>query len=163
MAQLERIGMARSRVPLPKAIIPFILANLDGFDISIEDGDRIVITPKADAVVAPQSHKTLRAFFDRAGGAQAGRSVAPPSPRIVQRPKFTYKVEKADYTPKQAKAFGMSKPRLKVYEIIHAAEEKGVGYKTIRQKSELPHGSVQQILHWLRKQKLISGTPGEVE
>lgn len=149
--------MSVKRVPLPTAIIPFILDNLEGFDIALEDGERIVITAKAGVQVRPSSRPLLASLLSSADG--EGHRAAPSSPRIVMRPKFIYKAKDERYTPEQAKVFGLSKPRLQVYSIVHTAGDEGVGYSTIREKSKLPHGSVMQILHWLRKQRLITGAP----
>jgi hypothetical protein len=140
-------------VPLPAAIIPFILANVEGFDVVLEDSERIIITPKTDAQINPSSVNQLAEAI-----ASSSRAPAPAPRAIVMRPKFTYKVKDRRYTPEQAKVFGLSKPRLLVYTIIHE-HEKGVGYATIRETSKLVHGSVMQILHWLKKQNLITGEP----
>ena len=140
------------RTALPPAIIPFILENLDGFDIALEDDDRIVITPKQGAMVNPNSRAQLASLILENGETRAARP-------IPLRPKFSYRPFNKNYTPQQAKAFGMSKPRLRVYEVIYAAGADGARYKEIRAKTQIPHGSVQQILNWLRKQKLIIGVP----
>jgi hypothetical protein len=145
----EEVLSARS-IPLPRDIIPFILENLEGFDATIEDGEWIKIVPKGDVVISPRTHVRLTQMVQRA---------AQPSALPILRPKFSYTIANRDYTPEQAEAFGMSKPRLRVYRVIYEAGAEGAGYKLIRSKSGLPHGSVQQILHWLRKQKLIVGEP----
>lgn len=150
----ERMFMAPRRVPLPRDIIPFILENLEGFDVELEDGERIIITPRDDATVRPSSRNHLRAtLLNRMPVTAAAPRTAPP------RPKFIYRPSHESYTPEQARVFGMSKPRLRIYALIHAAGEAGIGYAELREKSNLPHGSVQQILNWLRKQQLITGTP----
>lgn len=149
------------RVPLPSAIIPFILANLEGFEVSLEDGERIIITPRVNAPINPASVAPLATTLlsDRAVSPATERTSPPPSPRLALRPKFIYRAKDARYTPAQAKVFGLSKPRLLVYSVVHAAGAEGVGYGLIREKTKLAHGSVMQILHWLRKQKLITGAP----
>lgn len=156
----EEHYMARKTAPLPPDIIPFILANLEGFDIVLEDSERIVITPKDGAEVAPASRSLLtHALTQREhDGDGEGRGLHRPTP-LVARPKFIYRAADKRYTPEQAKRFGLSPQRLKVYELIYTAGTKGIGYKDVRAKSNLPHGSVQQVLHWLRAQKLITGEP----
>lgn len=149
--------MSQKFVPLPPAIIPFILDNLEGFDAVLEDGERIVITPKPNAEMRPASAKHLAVVIEEMHHVQ--HDGQPRKNRVVMRPKFNYKVTNPKHTPEEAKRFGLSKPRLAVYEIIHKAAGEGVGYADIREKSKLPHGSVMQILHWLRKQKLVIGTP----
>jgi hypothetical protein len=151
--RLEEVLSARS-IPLPRDIIPFILENLEGFDATIENGEWIKIMPRGDTFITPQSRSRLSHLAH-----QAAHQAAHPTAVPVLRPKFSYTIANRDYTPDQAEAFGMSKPRLKVYKTIYEAGGDGAGYKVIRSKSGLPHGSVQQILHWLRKQKLIHGEP----
>lgn len=147
--QEHSVGKVNS-VAISPVFVKFILENIDGFDMTLEGEDRIVITPKPDARVHPASWK----HFEAAISPSRKSTISVPL-----RPKFIYTVNNRDYTPEQAKAFGMSKPRLRVYELIYTAGAEGIGYKAIREKSGLPHGSVMQILHWLRKQKLITGEP----
>lgn len=154
--------MTQNRVPLPSAIIPFLLGNLEGFDVWLEEGERIVLTAKAGVEVNPASRAHLTSLLsDRPSGSVVKPVVAAPPlrPTPTQRPKFTYKAKDQRYTPAQAKRFGLSKPRLLVYEIIHAAGDEGTTYAAIKDQSKLIHGSVMQVLHWLRKQKLITGAP----
>ena len=151
----EEPVMARKTAPLPSAIIPFILANLEGFDVVLEDSERIVITPKDGAEVEPHSRTHLVQALTRTANGD-GHTAAPV---MVARPKFIYRAVDKRYTPEQAKRFGLSPQRLKVYELIYTAGAKGIGYKDVRAKSGLAHGSVQQVLHWLRAQKLITGEP----
>jgi hypothetical protein len=141
-----------SRTPLPPAIIPFILANLDAFDVSLENGERIIITPKDGAVVAPGSpvSVSLPPAYDRA------RPFLAPKP--ILRPKFIYRVKDRKLTPEQAKKFGFSAPRLAVYQAIWDAP-KGITSKELMARTGLVHGAVQQILHWLRKQNMVKGEP----
>lgn len=148
--------MVKNSVPLPREIIPFILENLEGFDVQLEEGERIVITPKADAEVRPSSRTHLLSALEHTSEA-AGGYKAPP--RVVVRPKFIYHAKDRRKSPEEARAFGLSKPRLLVYTIVYNGGEEGVGYQAVRTKSKLPHGSVMQILHWLRKQGLITGAP----
>ena len=144
--------------PLPPAIIPFILQNLDGFDIVLEDSERIVITPKAGATINPQSAAKYAAALlvdappARPQPVSEARKVQP-----ILRPKFIYKVADRKLTPEQARRFGFSEQRLNVFRVIF--ESKGVQSKDIMDKTGLPHGTVQQILHWLRNRKLITGEP----
>lgn len=155
--------MSVKKLPLPTAIIPFILQNLQGFEVSLEDGERIVIVPRANAQVVPGSRPHLAAALnlpvDRPNGRAKADQVQPPPTRVTQRPKFIYRAKNAKYAPDQARAFGLSKPRLLIYTLVHQAGATGIGYAGLREKSKLPHGSVMQILHWLRKQRLITGTP----
>lgn len=152
----------KKSLPLPATIIPFILDNLDGFDIQLEEGERIVITPKPDAVMRPSTASAFANVVARTADTNTSaprpalsRVVLPPPPR----PKFVYKVNDLTYTPELAKRFGLSKPRLLVYRIVYEAGKKGTRYIVIRKKSKLTHGSVMQNLHWLQKQKLITGAP----
>ena len=150
--------MVRRVTPLPPALIPFFLDNRDGFDIWLdEDAAEIVIRPKEGAEVSAASRKRLQSLLPQ----QERPTVVPGHPRTapILRPKFTYTATDMGYTPEQAKRFGLSAPRLLIYGLIHAAGTEGVGYKVLREKSKLPHGSVMQVLHWLRKQKLIVGEP----
>lgn len=128
------------RVPLPTAIIPFILAHLDAFDAVLEDEDRIVITPKDGAVVTGTPPTT------------------PAPPRSILRPKHRYRIVDRHRTPTEAKRYGFSEPRLKVYQAIWDAPG-GILAKDIMDKTGIAHGSVQQILHWLKSRKFISGEP----
>lgn len=138
-------------VLLPAGVVKFILENLEGFDLVLEDDTRIVLTPKVGAEISSASVETL-----------AGMVEDVQARRINTRPRFIYKVRNASYTPKEAKAFNLSKPRLAVYTVIHAAGEKGIGYAGIKEKTKFPHGSVMQILNWLKRQRLITGKPEEV-
>lgn len=159
--------MSQNRVPLPSAIIPFLLGNLEGFDVWLEEGERIVLTAKAGVEVNPASRAHLDTLLNERQKGSNEAAVVPiaPSPtfRPSQRPKFIYKVKDQRYTPAQAKRFGLSKPRLLVYEIIHASGNEGTSYAAIKGQSKLIHGSVMQVLHWLRKQKLITGVPAPTE
>ncbi len=141
--------MAKS-IPLPKEMIPFILKNIERFDAALEEG-AIVITPKDGLQVSKVARDTMRSMT-RVDGHSA-RTTA------LLRPKFIYSVKNKAYTPQTAQDFNMSKPRLRVYELVYGAGDKGIGYKLIRDKSGLQHGSVMQVLHWLRKQNLIVGKP----
>ncbi len=132
-------------IPLSREILSYILKNVDEFDALLDEEERIILTAKEGA------HITLPTRVPVTG--QSVRTMAP------LRPKFIYSVKRREYGPEQAKAFGMSKPRLRVYEIVYAAGTAGVGYKAVRDQSGLQHGSVMQILHWLRKQDLIIGIP----
>jgi hypothetical protein len=146
----ETMTTARRATPLPSAIIPFILNNLDGFDVLLEDGERIVITPKEGALVSPSSQKYIkRTILERSPLREGG------SPRL----RFTYHPTNTQHTPEEARRFGLSAPRLAIYTLIYTAGETGADYKLLREKSKLTHGSVQQVLHWLRKQKLITAKP----
>ena len=149
----------KKSTPLPAAIIPFILQNLDGFNVTLEDGERIVITPKVGAQVSPQSRGALAdALLHQSEEPVAqhpvgpGRTTAP-----ILRPKFIYRVLDKKLNPEQAKRFGFSEQRYTVYRTIF--ESKGIQAKDIMEKTGLPHGTVQQILHWLRNRKLITGEP----
>lgn len=160
--QAPRSPMETKRrvTPLPAAIIPFILQNLDGFDIVLEDGERIVITPKNGAVINPQSRTKLVTLLT--GTAEPGvPALAPKRPaepaRPILRPKFIYKATDKKLTPEQAKRFGFSEQRYRVYRVIF--ESKGIQAKDVMEATGFPHGTVQQILHWLRHRKLITGEP----
>ena len=132
-----------ARKPLPKEIIPFILANLDGFDAYMY-GERIIIEPRAGAVIRnPPEGVAL-----------------PPAPKAILRPKFFYRVVDRALTPELAKRMGFSEQRLLVYTVVYTTKDpRGVQSKEVMDQTGLPHGTVQQILHWLRKQKLVSGEP----
>ena len=133
-----------ARKPLPREIIPFILANLDGFDAYMY-GERIIIEPKAGAVIRNPPEGV----------------VAPPTaPKSILRPKFFYRVVDRALTPELAKRMGFSEQRLLVYTTIFTTKDpRGVQSKDVMDTTGLPHGTVQQILHWLRKQGLVSGEP----
>lgn len=142
--------------PLPAAIVPFLLKNLDGFDIMLEDSDRIVLTPKSGAAINPESRAVLAAALLEPQ--QPGPQAVKPSAKVtsILRPKFIYKVVDKKMTPELVTRFG-SEQRSSVYRVIF--ESKGVQSKDIMDKTGLPHGTVQQILHWLRNRKLITGEP----
>ena len=134
-----------ARKPLPKEIIPFILANLDGFDAYMY-GERIIIEPKAGAVIRNPPEGV----------------VIPPTvpPKPILRPKFFYRVVDRALTPELARRMGFSEQRLLVYSTIcQAKDPRGIQAKDVMDLTGLPHGTVQQILHWLRKQKLVNGEP----
>lgn len=153
--------MTKKIVPLPAAIIPFLLASIEGFDIMLEDGERIVLVPKPTAEITPAAREQLTALITKAGNGSAVEltpTIVPPrATATAPRLRFIYKVKDKRYTPEQAKAFGLSKPRLLIYTLVYAAGDAGTGYASIREKSKLAHGTVMQILHWLRKQNLIIG------
>ena len=154
--QEHQMPPKKSSQPLPHALIPFILQNLDGFDVVLEDGERIVILPRAGATV--ESPSALHGFVERREGERAV-SLSPSSsraPTTAARQRFLYTAKDATYTVEHAKRFGMTKPRLKVYEAIFTSGAEGADYRTLRQKTHLEHGSVMQVLHWLRKQNLIT-------
>ena len=132
-----------ARKPLPKEIIPFILANLDGFDAYMY-GERIIIEPRAGAVIRNPPEGV----------------VVPPVPKPILRPKFFYRVVDRALTPELAKRMGFSEQRLLVYTVVYTTKDvRGIQSKEVMDQTGLPHGTVQQILHWLRKQKLVSGEP----
>lgn len=149
-----RESLMKKSTPLPTDIIPFILENLSGFDVMLEDGERIVITPKAGATIAPHSRKHLV----RAVAPQAARGPVPPMPKPILKPKFLYRVNDRQRTPAQAKLFGFSEQRLSVYNAIYNSPH-GIHSKDLMDVTGLTHGTVQQILNWLRKQNMISGEP----
>jgi hypothetical protein len=136
--------MSRKATPLPRAIIPFLLENMDGFDVVLEDDERIVITPKEGATINPASRRQL------ANALLAKDRTRPAS----NCPRFIYRVSDPKCTPEMAKRSGMTPPRHAVYTAIYNAES-GIDHKAIREKTKLTHGAVAQILHWLRKQNLI--------
>ncbi len=137
------------RTPFPRAIIPFILANVEGFDAYL-DGDRIVIAPRNGAVI---KHASRFAILPT-------ETVTPALPKPILRPKFFYRAEDRAKTPELAKRMGFSDQRLKVYTVIFGTKDpRGVQSKDVMERTGLPHGTVQQILHWLRKQQWITGEP----
>lgn len=152
-----------SSTTLPAAIIPFILANIDGFDITLEGSERIVLTPKKGATINPETAGQLAtavlqgSVAPRADGRVPAVKVSAP-PRSILRPKFIYRVADKKLTPDTAKKYGWTPPRVAVYKVIFE-HPKGVQSKTVMEKTGLQHGSVQQILNWLRKQELIVGEP----
>lgn len=97
----------------------------------------------------------------KAGGAKRtnGHGTANETPQTVTstpgmaQPRFRYistlhhraKVEKLNLSP----------VRTKVLETIHDASPAGVLSRDIITRAKLPHGSVQQTLHWLRAHKLV--------
>jgi hypothetical protein len=86
------------------------------------------------------------------------RTAAVKKPTSILRPRFIYKVTNRKLTPEQAQLFGFSPQRLLVFRTIFDAP-KGLQAKDVMEKTGLPHGTVQQILHWLRKRKLVIGEP----
>jgi len=129
-------------IALPEQLIPFIIENIAHFQAIIEDGERIVISIK------PGAQMKIPASADR-----VTHGTPPP------RPKFAYTVKDRKNTPALAKRFGFSEPRLRVYKAIFNADPiRGIQSKDILRVTKLPHGSVQQILHWLRSREMITGT-----
>jgi hypothetical protein len=147
--------VAKKRLtPLPPAIIPFILQHLEGFDIMLEGDERIIITPKADATMDPGSMaKFASTLLEHKARILPGKPTA-----SILRPRFIYKVADRKLTPEQAQRFGFSSQRHQVYKAVFDAP-KGVQAKNVMEATGLPHGTVQQVLHWLRKRKLITGEP----
>jgi hypothetical protein len=149
--------------PLPAAIIPFLLKNLDGFDIALEDSDRIVLTPKDGAGINPESRAYLAAAILQGDGHQTPQKSAqvhhaqPAKVKSILRPKLIYRVADKKLTPEQAERFGFTPQRLSVFKVIH--ESKAVQAKDIMEKTGLPHGTVQQVLHWLRDRKIVTAEP----
>ncbi len=132
-------------VTLPESFIPFILEHIDEFEARVE-GESIVLALKPDA------------HGNGKGRLATMVSAAPAALAPQVRPKFVYTVIDRKLTPEQAGRYGFSEQRLKVYSAIYA-EKEGIQSKELLTKTELPHGTVQQILHWLRDHKLISGEP----
>lgn len=132
-------------VPLPEGIIPFILQNLAGFAVVLEtndagEGERIILAPRNGLAA------TLATFTPATG------AVAPP----VR--KFTYHVVNAKLTPAQAKKkFDLSPLRFNVYRAVF--NKPGIGASEMLQELEMPKGTLQTTLNWLRKQKLVTGSP----
>jgi hypothetical protein len=127
---------------LPEAFIPFIIEHLDMFEARIE-GETIVIGIKDGGQLPP---------LPANGHKRTTPSVPPP------RPKFIYSIEDRKLDPATAKRYGFSEQRLKVYQAIYDSP-KGIQAADVLTKTGLPHGTVQQILHWLRTRKLVKGMP----
>lgn len=134
---------------LPTSFIPVILNNLHLFEARVE-GNSIIISVKEDgSVQVPQERRVAK--------------VSPTFPTL-QPPRavrFMYRVVDKKITPESAARYGFSEQRLKVYRAIHSAGVTGVQSKDILTKTGLPHGTVQQILHWLRERQLVLGAPVE--
>lgn len=148
---LESSLMSRRAIPISPPIISFILENIEGFDVMLEEGERIVITPKEHALVKPTSRNHLRDLLN-------SRSSATPA----LRPKLIYCIVDSQLTPERLKKSGMSVPRLAVYGAIFHAGEKGIDNKTIREKTKLSPGNLSGVLFWLQRQKLIIAKPAPV-
>ena len=143
-AQMEHVFVPR--IALPTAL-SLILANLDKFEAHLDEG-RIVIAPKTGVKITP-----VASLPDSASPLEG-------KPKPILRPKFFYRVVDRALTPELAKRMGFSDQRLKVYLTIYGAKDaRGIQAKDVMDSTGLPHGTVQQILHWLRKQKLVVGEP----
>lgn len=125
------------RTTLPKSFIAFILEHLDEFEARVE-GDSIVVTFE-DGRALPKTPKQAPAL----------------SPQ--ERPRFVYRVTDKAMTPEKVERF-FSEQRLKVYEEVYLSRT-GILAKELITKTKLPHGTVQQILSWLRSRKFVEATP----
>lgn len=120
----------KHRVTLPESFIPMLEAP-EGF-IARMEGRRIILEPKPTK----------------------GKKGAPEPSQPPPRPRFRYTAADRRRTPENAAFYGLSPTRQKVYKAVWGAK-RGLLAKDIMQKCKLPHGSVQQTLHWLREHKMI--------
>lgn len=123
---------------LPQSFITFIIEHLDLFQARVV-GDSIVVDMKPAA--EGQRRPTLTSV--------------PAPPRIIQ---YRYKAAEQTLTPELAKRYGFSDQRLKVYTAIYNAPL-GIVSKEILTQTGLPHGTVSQILNWLREREMVVAEP----
>lgn len=133
---------------LPSAFVP-LLGNLDGFIARMEGTGK-----NARLILEPKPLGKAKATNGRKPSteAAAAETTAP-----VGRPTFLYTVKDHRLSLEQAKRYGLSPTRLKVLQAVYKAK-KGLKAADIMARCKLPHGSVQQTLHWLREHQMIDHT-----
>lgn len=135
-----------------------------------QDNDAFILVPARiglahiQQTAAPRRERRVRVGGDRpavaneVGLAEALGAGMNPSPaamfaqhRAFRRARYHSKlhhaksVEKMDLTPTRAK----------VLAAIHASGKTGVLAKQVMKRTKLPHGSIQQTLHWLRQHDMV--------
>lgn len=142
-------------IQLPEAFMPMLAGNPDGF-IARMEGQKLIFEPKPKANHGSgnreKPHTTVQARNGRKGAAGAESQTAP-----AGRPSFLYTVKDRRLSLEQAKRYGLSPTRLKVLQAVYKAK-RGLQAREIMTKCNLPHGSVQQTLHWLRSHQMIDHT-----
>lgn len=148
-------SQANQSVVLPEAFLPVLAGNADKFIVRME-GERIIFEPKVEGA-------KIGAYAgpDRRAGKLSKKETRDKAAKILTaqatvRPKFCYHAKDKRMTPENAAKYGLSTTRLKVYKAIYSGSKKGLLAKDIMKRCNLPHGSVQQTLNWLRNHRLVS-------
>lgn len=137
-------------IQLPEAFIPILAGNADGF-IARMEGKKLILEPRSEVKSRDKAPTGAK------GGRQKTTDTEPGGPVSVGRPSFLYTVKDRRLSLEQAKRYGLSPTRLKVLQAVYNAK-KGLQAREIMTKCRLPHGSVQQTLHWLREHQMIDHT-----
>lgn len=130
-------------IRLPQSFVPFILQHLDMFEAHIV-GESIVISMTGDSAAISAAKPPALTI------------IPAPTPAPPPHPIFIYRIVDRKLTPEQAARYGFSEQRLKVYRSVYEAGASGVQSKELLTRTGLPHGTVQQILRWLRDRKMVS-------
>jgi len=130
-------------IPLPDAVKALLVQHLDHFDATLE-GEHIILSFKEESPASTMLPLSSRPTNGR-------------TPRVVDRPKFTYRAVDRTLTLPQAQKY-LSEQRYLVYQAVYGAP-KGIQTKDLIERTGLPNGTVQQVLHWLKKQKMVTGEP----
>lgn len=151
---MKQNGNGHKSIQLPDAFVPMLAGNPDGF-IARMEGRRLILEPKPSAKRGSgRTTKTVLAPTTDVAGRRKGSPVSEAS----ARPTFLYTVKDRRLSLESAKRYGLSPTRLKVLQAVYKAK-KGLKAADIMARCKLPHGSVQQTLHWLRTHEMIDGHP----
>lgn len=140
-------GNGHSAFRLPDTFAP-LLENPAGF-IARMEGESLILTPRK-AQALPTVAQGAGAHTKASNSGEPGA--------LVGRPSFLYTVKDRRLSLEQAKRYGLSPTRLKVLRAILEAK-KGLQARQIMTRCKLPHGSVQQTLHWLRQHEMVDAAP----
>ncbi len=139
---MNRMSKQTLPVEMPAAFLP-LLAKSGAFKVS-QQGDRIILEPVQSN---GNGHKAVKMVPKPAQDA----------PGTQEKAHLKYYPADRRVKPESLEKFGMSPTRLKVYKVIYRNAKRGLLARDIMTKTELPHGSVQQTLHWLREHKMVKG------